>query len=355
MLEFLGTTRLEPSLQYYDDTEFEPGLNPEIMLEYQGFESDADLLIEWAARTCYRSNPSFQSNPKFVEKVIQRGHLDVMEHASVIVGVKMLRGNAWSFIAETRIYFPYMYIMDITNIDQDNMWFIMYGNLRAWYDFMKGRYPHSTLSYLESEDYYALEQILKNVSPRIFGEPILKIQMPELQDGPIGKLVQLSPDIMMLARTAVVENVKFYPHYGFNFDARQATFQLSNVSRAFTHQHVRHRVLSHSQESQRYVGMEDEDIVFVLPETFDKSLKEYVTEHLTSVEETYKYLRDKGAKKEDARVVLPNCTATKIISSGFMGGWKHYFDLRRAKDAQYEIRVIADSMHDILHLVGIDL
>lgn len=352
MLKLLGTTRLERSLQQFHDSEFDEGLNPAIMLEFQGHVSDADLLVEWAARTCYRSNPSFQSNPVFVKKVVERGHLDVMEHASVIVEFQMKEKQAFEFIAKTRIGCPYLYMGNIEYC-HDDLRFVAYGNLRAWYDFINASYYDTTITYLTSAEYHALLQILQNVSPLIFGQPMIEIRLPELND--VG-LVQVSTERILLARTASYKNFDEFEMGSYYVqDPRQATFQLSSVSRAFTHQHVRHRVLSHSQESQRYVGMENEDIPFVMPKNISGEARTYLENYLAHTSNAYNSLRTAGAKKEDARVVLPNCTATKIISSGFMGGWKHYFDLRMAKDAQLEIREVAEDMYSLLEATGIKL
>lgn len=123
-----------------------------------------------------------------------------------------------------------------------------------------------------------------------------------------------------------------------------ATFDISGISRACSHQLVRHRLASYSQESQRYVNMSDSE--FVVPESIKNSPEAELVWDLAihEMQQTYKDLLAFGIKKEDARFVLPNATKTRIIVTMNFRELRHFFKLRLAKDAQWEIRQLAGAM-----------
>jgi thymidylate synthase (FAD) len=137
------------------------------------------------------------------------------------------------------------------------------------------------------------------------------------------------------------------------------TFEISGVSRACTHQLVRHRIASYSQESQRYVDMSAPE--FVIPPSV-ADLPEAVAvwcELMGQVADAYRRLRDLGVRKEDARFVLPNATATRIIVTMNLRSLRHFFSVRCEKAAQWEIRALAVEMlrqaHGIVPAVFDDL
>ena len=127
------------------------------------------------------------------------------------------------------------------------------------------------------------------------------------------------------------------------------TFEISGVSRACTHQLVRHRIASYSQESQRYVEMSAPE--FVVPPSVADSPRaiEVWREFMDQVADAYRRLRDLGVRKEDARFVLPNATATRIIVTMNLRSLRHFFAVRCDKAAQWEIRALAVEMLRQVH------
>jgi thymidylate synthase (FAD) len=134
------------------------------------------------------------------------------------------------------------------------------------------------------------------------------------------------------------------------------TFLFEGVSRALTHELVRHRHLSYSQLSQRYV--DESEVGFVLPpeiregtEAFaawqascERSLAEY-RRLLGLIEQQVKdepsaTLRRKRAR-QTARSLLPNAVETKIVVTGNARAWRHFVELRGSPTAESEIRVLA--------------
>jgi thymidylate synthase (FAD) len=122
------------------------------------------------------------------------------------------------------------------------------------------------------------------------------------------------------------------------------TFEIRGISRACSHQLVRHRIASYSQESQRYVDMSAP--VFVVPPTIAENSEAVAVweDCMRQVVDAYHKLRNLGARKEDARFVLPNATATLIIVTMNFRSLRHFFMVRCDKAAQWEIRDLALEM-----------
>jgi len=121
------------------------------------------------------------------------------------------------------------------------------------------------------------------------------------------------------------------------------TFSVEGVSRALTHQLVRHRIASFSQQSQRYVPLNDP--TYVVPDTIKAdpdSLKVY-TEMMDTIWDAYRKLSDR-VPAEDARYVLPNGCTTNITITMNARELLHFFSLRCCERAQWEIREMADRM-----------
>lgn len=130
------------------------------------------------------------------------------------------------------------------------------------------------------------------------------------------------------------------------------TFEVKGVSRALTHQLVRHRMASYAQQSQRYVDMSE--AAYIIPESIDKCLApatpdgcplniEYVNA-IRKCEEVYRKLVGAGIYPEDARYVLPNACTTNIIVTMNARELRHFFSLRCCERAQWEIRELANRM-----------
>lgn len=124
-----------------------------------------------------------------------------------------------------------------------------------------------------------------------------------------------------------------------------ATFYLTGVSRAMTHQLVRHRVASYSQQSQRYVKETEPE--YVIPPSIESSndlSPIYFESLMDKCWETYNKLIQNGVKPEDARFVLPNACETKIALTMNFRELRHFFKLRCDKHAQWEIQDVSKEM-----------
>lgn len=122
------------------------------------------------------------------------------------------------------------------------------------------------------------------------------------------------------------------------FEHASATFLIKGISRACSHQLVRHRIASFSQQSQRYV--EEEDFPYVIPPEIEKTPKALTIYQTTihTIQQAYEQLVSLGIKREDARFLLPNATATSLSMTTNFREWLHIIDMRVSPHAQWEIR-----------------
>ena len=124
-----------------------------------------------------------------------------------------------------------------------------------------------------------------------------------------------------------------------------ATFYVSGISRACSHQFVRSKHLDFLQRSQRYC--KEGSTEFVLPNVSPEATT-ILFNHNIICQETYNKLIELGIKKEDARFVLPEATTTELIVTGNFQAWLDFINLRADKHAQWEIREVAKTINNIL-------
>ena len=126
------------------------------------------------------------------------------------------------------------------------------------------------------------------------------------------------------------------------------TFAVDGVSRALTHQLVRHRIASLNQQSQRYVKY-TEGLSVVKPETVaaNPETERVFDEAIDAALSAYAKLLDAGVPAEDARYLLPNAAETKIVITMNVRELLHFFGLRCCNRAQWEIRAMADRMLEL--------
>ena len=125
------------------------------------------------------------------------------------------------------------------------------------------------------------------------------------------------------------------------------TFSVEGVSRALTHQLVRHRVASFSQQSQRYVSLTEP--TYVTPHTVegDEEARRVFDETMDAIWKAYSKLEGMGIPAEDARYLLPNGCTTNITITMNARELLHFFSLRCCNRAQWEIREMADRMLEL--------
>ncbi len=161
-------------------------------------------------------------------------------------------------------------------------------------------------------------------SPTSLGELREKLSATDIRD--------FLEKIMSLGHQSVLEHASF-------------TFGIEGVSRTTSHQLVRHRLASYSQQSQRYVS-HAKRFAAVIPDTVldNPEARELFEKELASLHEVYSRLVAMGIPAEDARYILPNATETKIMVTMNARELLHFFALRCCQRAQWEIRAMAIEM-----------
>ena len=144
------------------------------------------------------------------------------------------------------------------------------------------------------------------------------------------------------ART-IIKRVLGYGHESI-IEHASFTFFVEGISRSLTHQLVRHRIASYTQQSMRYVDLRKSKSYFIRPPSVSKDaeLVELFDDIMTRCKVAYDALREKGVPAEDSRFVLPIATQTKIALTMNARELRHFFMMRCCLRAQWEIRELAD-------------
>jgi thymidylate synthase (FAD) len=142
------------------------------------------------------------------------------------------------------------------------------------------------------------------------------------------------------------------------------TLLIEGVSRALTHELVRHRAgFGFSQLSQRYV--DESEIAFVLPPEIEdgtpayriwvgacegslRAYRELLTELGTQIGDEGSATMRKKRARQAARAVLPNAAETKLVVTGNARSWRHFIEMRGSGGADVEIRRLAVSVLGVL-------
>ncbi len=124
--------------------------------------------------------------------------------------------------------------------------------------------------------------------------------------------------------------------------------------RGVTHEIVRHRIASYSQESTRYCNYSKDkfgnELTFIRPCFWTDDSEGYAVwkQAMEEIEKTYVKLISLGAKPEEARSILPNSLKTEIVCTMNLREWRHFFRLRTAERAHPQIREISVALLDEL-------
>ena len=119
------------------------------------------------------------------------------------------------------------------------------------------------------------------------------------------------------------------------------TFAVDGVSRALTHQLVRHRLASFNQQSQRYVKFTD-GVGIVKPETVaeDEHANAVFDEAIDTILTAYQTMLEAGIPAEDARYILPNAAESKIVITMNIRELLHFFELRCCNRAHRMLELV---------------
>ena len=124
--------------------------------------------------------------------------------------------------------------------------------------------------------------------------------------------------------------------------------------RGVSHEIVRHRIASYSQESTRYCNYYKDkfgkELTVIKPIFWDENSEEYKLWYKTMqhIEDSYNKMIEMGANPQEARSILPNSLKTEIVVSMNLREWRHFFKLRTSIKAHPQMREVACGLLDEL-------
>lgn len=273
-------------------------------------EPDALKKIELCGRVCYKSENKItdSSAEKFVTNLIRRGHESVLEHVQIIIRVDELDVRKFDHIRKD-IYdrFGWRCLLRMTRI---NGRYIISGNVRMWRDFMR------------------------DISQGVIFTPLAILRGVLFDDVNKTASEVTTTAKIITADQLITDGEK---------DAHATETVRIICDRGISHEIVRHRTASFSQESTRYCNYSGE-VTFIRPPFFDGILYNEWEKSVIYAELAYNLLISKGAKPQEARAVLPNSLKTELIMTATRDSWKHFFELRTSPAAHPQIKQIAEPM-----------
>lgn len=271
-------------------------------------EPDPMKKIEICGRVCYKSENKItdSSAETFIKNLIKRGHESVLEHAAFIVICDDRDAGTFNYICNTIEHRDGGRVLLKSTQRTRN---VISGNVRAWRDFMR-------------------ECVRLNAYPKFL----------TLFDGVLFE--DVNPLQFWKTTARFIDKSELTP------DERDAHFNVTVkfvVDRGISHEIVRHRTASFSQESTRYCNYGG-GVTFIKPPFFEGMEFVQWLNAVEFAEHTYTLLIAKGAKPQEARAVLPNSVKTEIIMTANIECWKHFFDLRTAAGVHPQMKQIVEPL-----------
>jgi thymidylate synthase (FAD) len=276
--------------------------------------------VERCGRIAYKSENAITetSYKTFIDRMLQSGHESVLEHGNYVFELRIE-----DYQETIKLYNSLPFEIYKEEGYSGRLRFSLYnkpivsGNIRGWRDFIR-----VCMSELETVPVWVNAQ---------FGDN------PAFAD--LGLLVPFSAYRYKALSREDLTSAEAEIHW-------TETVHII-CSRAISHELVRHRALSPTQESQRYCnyskGKFGGEITFIEPLWVKDSVKDVLwRKSMQYAEGDYLHLvNSHNMQPQEAREVLPNSTKTELVMTGTLGEWKHFFFLRCADDAHPEARRIA--------------
>jgi flavin-dependent thymidylate synthase len=303
-------------------------------------EKEALHVVEICGRTAYKSEDKMteDSARSFVLALKKLGHLSVLEHSNIVLKVDRnpvsppgaFKGKQFGqeLISVIKDRLAYHRIASLPDADSDAL--AIAGNFRSWIEtvaFLKE-------NQLDYHHFFACH--LNRFFPNLFESALFD---PEASPCRI-TLMQEAEQMETLRRDPWSD----LPVFVFKFIC----------DRGITHEVVRHRVFSFTQESTRYVNYQNRGMTLILPEElhpfYDFEQMEFMRgdplvdawrSRALTLFQWYQEDLGRGLKPEIARDILPNLLKSEIFVSGRWSGWKHFIELRDSPKAHPRIRYVA--------------
>jgi thymidylate synthase (FAD) len=274
--------------------------------------SDEDAMlrrIELCGRVAYKSEDKItpDSAKAFVLMLKKRGHLSVLEHSNIVIkfggGINMQCLIAKRFRQE--LYHRGTY-HPMHHQDDD---LLIAGNVRAWLETLED----AKETWIGME----IQSALQAHYPILFGDEI-----KESLHGIMNTEEQVNHTCIDLAAH---------------------TFKIV-TDRGITHELVRHRLFSFTQESTRYINYKNRGLTFIAPEEAIKMQSNIGNRRMRTMSDWYRAEIDGGYPPQIARDWLPHLTKSEIFMTGRRSAWQHFIALRDSPAAHPRIREIAQEI-----------
>lgn len=281
--------------------------------------------VERIGRVCYKSEAKITegSAERFVRNLIASGHESVLEHADIALEVSRRAMVEAEYDMDLLKYGGFENFLKTTHENRT----IISGNIRAWRDFLNAR---------GSVPWYCREMVLEH---KLFFPEFDRWSVYDRANTRGDKVWQISTDEL----TKKIEKLKH----------KRVTVRFI-CDRGVSHEIVRHRTASFSQESTRYCNYSKDafggEISVVEPLYLVDNPKAYAIwkTACSAAESAYFAMLNLGSSPQEARAVLPNSLKTEIIMTTNLEGWKHFFDLRLSKGSHPQMREVAGIAYELL-------
>lgn len=285
--------------------------NVELIVRPEENKSNPLKFIERIGRVCYKSEDNITSDSaeRFVDMIVRNGHTSVLEHLHI--GTYLPASLTEKYSVEKKL--KYFHIEKL-----DDSFYYIFGNVRAFLDL-----------YNSIQDSRFIVDVFKNNGiSRILG--------------------------MGYTDTCNEINIALPKFSG----ARPVTFRIV-CDRGITHEIVRHRVQSFTQESTRYCNYSkdkfDGQVSFIMPKDISPEAEIEFERFYLEAEDTYMNLLKMGISPQIARSVLPHGLKTEIYCTASFKDWKHFISLRKSNKAHPQVRFIAEQIEAYLNEVINDI
>lgn len=306
-------------------------------------DEDTLLFLERCARTCYKSEDKIQerSAERLLGKIVKEyKHLSVTEHSNCIISFDYdyytSNGYLMSLCSKVPLFANRISYRKSLRDSKEKNNVLLSGNLRMWMELVENGFFIEAASFTDRGILHCLHKRW----PFFFKEVPITYQQENvclLDSSPVTNSSGLLKSEMLKHMTLTGKFIG---------------------SRTMSHQLVRHRLGSNSQESQRYCNYGKKGFQFIIPPNIQDT-KEFParTNFVDSVLRSYgDYLLqiEFGSPPEDARFVLPNATKTEVVTTYTLAMWKHCIEHRgHNPHAQEEIRkLFLDAEQQINNLLG---
>jgi flavin-dependent thymidylate synthase len=315
-------------------------------------ESDLLRLVELAGRTAYKSEDRItkDSARSFVLMLKKHGHLSVLEHSNIVLSVRSVSSPGGQELDMESIVTSIVRALGSRNgfhrlfltPGPKPEGFAMAGSVRSWIETMRSLETQKApcRSFLARHLHGLFPSLFENADISDNGWPLEVSLMTEVEQ-------------LELLRKDPASDLPLF------------VFKIV-CDRGITHELVRHRVFSFTQESTRYVNYQNRGMALILPEELQPSYdperdvfiqdSPTITQWLQRAETLFEWYRgdlERGLRPEIARDILPNLLKSEIFVSGRWSGWEHFIRLRESRQAHPRIRVIAREARKYFESIGL--